>query len=82
MKKTNKKQIEAMAKRAAEVLAQLESMKPLYNELDKLTQDLMESGATGTDLGKLKLVLVDNFETKNTVFKTTSIKRYELKKVV
>lgn len=76
--KVNKKQIEQLAKRAAEVLAQLDEMKPLYNELDKLTDELVKLNGVG---GIGDLVLIDNFLTKNTVFKTTSVKRYELKKV-
>lgn len=76
--KVNKKQIEQLAKRAAQVLAQLDEMKPLYNELDKLTEQLVKLNGVGC-IGDL--VLIDNFSAKNTVFKTTSVKRYELKKV-
>ncbi len=79
--KTVNKQIEVVAKRAAEVLAQLEAMKPLYNEIDKLTEELREAGITNIVVGTTVLQIVDNFASKNTMFKPTAFKRFELKKV-
>lgn len=83
MKKQTKKnkQIEELAKRAARVLAQLEDMKPLYNEMDKITEEFLKSGLDQVCVEGFTIQLVDNFHSKNTVFKTTSVKRYELKKV-
>jgi hypothetical protein len=81
MKKSNKKQIEMLAKRAAEVLAKLDEMKPLYNEIDKITEQLVAAGVENIAVGVATLHVVDNFAAKNTVFKTTSVKRFEIKKV-
>lgn len=80
MAKANTKKIKALAKQAAEVMEKLDSMKPLYNELDQLVNALMEAGLEpGQD--HYGLTLIDNFAAKNTVFRTTSVKRYELKKI-
>lgn len=77
----NEKQIKKVAKKALEVLEQLESMKHLYNELDSLTEELRALNAKSIEINGTVLQVVDNFSSKNTVFKTTSVKRFELKKI-
>jgi hypothetical protein len=81
--KTNKnnKRVQEIAKRASEVLDKLEAMKALYAEADKLTEELLQLGVTKVEVDGSTLMIVDNFASKNTYFKTTSIKRFELKKV-
>lgn len=64
-------------KRLAELLDQVEGFKEIYNEIDKLTIDLVEVGCLRID----DVWIIDNFATKNTAFKTTAIKRFEAKKV-
>jgi hypothetical protein len=81
MQNKNNKKVQEIAKRASEVLDKLEAMKALYAEADKLTEELLQLGVTKVEVDGSILVIVDNFASKNTYFKTTSIKRFELKKV-
>jgi hypothetical protein len=75
MKKINK-EIAKLVSQAKKVMDQLEAMKPLYSELDKITDALVEMNGAGQ---VEDIIIVDNFSAKNTVFKTTSVKRFELK---
>lgn len=54
-----------------------EGFKEVYNEIDRLTVELAQTGI----MNHGSVVIVDNFATKNTAFKTTAIKRFEAKKV-
>lgn len=65
--------------RAIEIKQQLDAMKPLYDELDKITMQILESGRTIGETTKATVILVDNFEDKNCVFKPAAIRRFELK---
>ena len=66
--------------RIAAIKAQLEAIKPLYEELDTLTVQLADSVPAGTSfiLGDDTVTLVDNFAEKNTVFRPTGVKRFEV----
>lgn len=70
------KSVSGLVKRAQEIQAQLDTVKPLYSELDEITQALV---AVRTGLAKYGVTVVDNFEAKNTVFKATGVKRFELR---
>lgn len=78
MKKQNA-QIKKLAKEALEALNRLEEAKAIYKELDRVTEEVLKSGA---DLKEFGIVLVDNFQDKNKVFKPAAVARFELKKVV
>ena len=82
MRRGNRLKIEKLARKAAKVMKELEGMKPLYTELDRLTAELIDLGMESVSLGKNKMVLIDNFSEKNTVFRPAAVRRFELKKVV
>jgi hypothetical protein len=86
--------IYALAKEAAIIKAKLDSMRDMYGKLDELTLALKDlTGEEEIFLnvrdtlvldGKLITIspqyikVVDNFATKNTVFKNTGVKRFEI----
>jgi hypothetical protein len=63
------------AKRAREIALALARVKPLYQELDELTELFIDAKA---NLSKYGLAIQDNFETKNTAWKSTPMRRFEL----
>lgn len=58
-----------------ETHAMLEGMKTLYNQMDKLLAEAVAQGLTTTE----QFLILDNFKNKDVIFKTTAVKRYELK---
>lgn len=67
-------------KRVLELQAEIELRKALYDELDKLTLELLEDGFRDATLDGITLELVDNFAAgKNTVFRPAGVKRFEIK---
>lgn len=73
------KQVSQLAAEAAEVITKLEEAKALYSRLDALTDQL--NGACPKLLAKHGVQVVDNFASKNTVWKSSAVRRFELKKV-
>lgn len=73
------KQVSQLASEAAKVIAELESAKALYQKLDSLTDQL--NGACPKLLAKHGIQVVDNFASKNSVWKSSCVRRFELKKV-
>lgn len=57
------------------LLALKKKQKDLYEEMDDIEQALIDLGFKENK----KAILVDNFRNSNKLFKTTSIKRYEIK---
>ena len=53
----------------------LEAMKTLYSHMDKLLAEAVANGLTTTE----QFLILDNFKNKDVIFKTTAVKRYELK---
>ncbi len=53
----------------------LDEVKGVYQCMDELLAEAVSQGLTVTD----KFVIVDNFKGKNVVFKTTAVKRYDVK---
>lgn len=72
--------IKAKYARAAEILAQLEKVKPLYSELDEITIFLQSTGTANFEVDGVHFTIIDNFINKNSVFKATAIRRFEIKK--
>jgi hypothetical protein len=64
--------------RAAAIKAQLESMKPLYDELDAIVVRVSKHIQKVHNVGNTVFTIVDNFEAKNTVFRPCGVKRFEL----
>lgn len=77
--KKTEQAIQKLAKEAAELSAVLDAIKPVYNRLDLITEAFVELGVKQIKVGDTEISLVDNFYDKNKFFKTTSIKRFELK---
>jgi hypothetical protein len=62
-----------------EIQKQLDEMKPLYKEIDELVCELVAANVTTVEVKDQKVIILDNFSDKNTVFRTTGVKRYEAK---
>lgn len=75
---TNNETLKLIA-RAIEINKQLEVVKSLYGELDLITTELVKNEFVSAVHNGTCVLLVDNFKTKNTCFRTTSVKRFELK---
>lgn len=83
IKETFAPRIPAMRSRGAKELVQraraiqmdLDKAKPLYAEMDRITTELLPYAKA---LPKLGCRLVDNFALKNTQFKASFFRRYEL----
>lgn len=74
--KPTPKNIAKLVARAKAISRQLDEVKPLYNELDQITFAL---NAVKERLATYGVAVVDNFEAKNTMFKTVGMRRYDLK---
>lgn len=72
----SKRKIGQVAVRAKELIIILTRAKALYAELDEITEFLVKTGARVEDYG---ITMVDNFEEKNTAWKSTAMRRFELK---
>lgn len=72
----NDKNVKKLVKRARAISAQLDEVKPLYNELDQITLAL---AMVKDKLPKHGVTMVDNFSAKNTQFKVASFRRFELR---
>ena len=75
MKKLTPREITKLEVEAENIQAALADTKKLYDRLDEITHILGNQKLT-------RFVIVDNFAEKNTVFRTTSVKRFELKAIV
>lgn len=78
MRKTKAQQadyLSRLVRRARIIQTQLDTVKPLYNERERIINALI---ATGADLSPYGVVLVDKFADKNTQFKCVAISRWEL----
>lgn len=64
-----------LAERIKEIKSEMERIKPLYGELDELTDMLI---GLDLNLSKYGIAIQDNFESKNTAWKSTAMRRFEL----
>lgn len=73
-------QVFELAERAIELKTLINATKKFYEELDVITLKLKELQGVGTEVevNDFTLKIVDNFESKNTVFRPTGVKRFEL----
>lgn len=68
--------------RARQIHGELDKVRPLYSELDAITTALLSlhnDKRACKELLRLGCLLVDNFAEKNTVFRNTAIRRYEIR---
>lgn len=66
-------------KRAREIKALLEQTKILYQELDDITEELVDMDLLIYNAKDFTAQVVDNFSGTNTAFRTTSVRRFELR---
>ncbi len=71
----NQKEIERLLRRAKKIMSQIDSVKPLYSELDDI---LLTLAVKFKFRGNDKFSIQDQFKNKNTAFKTVSMSRYRL----
>lgn len=73
-------QIFELAERALELKTLINATKKFYEELDSITLLLKELQGVGAEIqvNDFTLKVVDNFESKNTVFRPAGVKRFEL----
>ena len=71
---------EQIVKRLAEIEMMTQSMKGLYDEKEKLTLELMKQVGLGKEVqeGDLIFSVVDNFATKNVMFRPAAVRRFDL----
>lgn len=72
----SKQKISKMVARVIEIKGYLEGVKSLYKELDELTLILAKVIPIGEQVGSI--VIKDNFEEQNTVFRVHGVRRYEV----
>lgn len=77
-KKKKEKKIRQLLKQAAFSINAIEDLKEHYKALDSLVIELKKLGFTYCS--KANIRLQDNFKASNVNFKTTSFKRFELKR--
>ena len=76
--------MENKLKRALEIKTILDAQKPLYDELEAITLELVDTGLlveTGIPVmvEGCYFTVVDNFAVKNVVWKPAAVRRFELK---
>lgn len=70
--------LEQKIARVIQIQAELDLRKELYAEMDALALALQAEGFEQLDLNGQRVTLVDNFLSKNTVFRPAGVKRFEL----
>lgn len=68
-----------LVKRAIALKAKIDSLGALYDELDEITLELKKSRFKSSETRSHAVFLIDNFADKNHAFRTTSIRRFELR---
>ena len=63
---------------AMKLILKIEDIKDCYKELDEITQALLESGFTEGFVEGQHIVMKDLFAVKNTVWKSTPQRRFQL----
>ncbi len=63
---------------ALKLIVKIEGIKECYRELDSITQDLLDNGFTEGFIDGQHIVMKDLFSSKNTVWKSTPQRRFQL----
>ena len=75
--------MESLLRRVKELQDQLETIKPIYAELDELMGEIGKIANHGAEFidesTQLVYTVVDNFAEKNVAFKACGVKRFEVK---
>lgn len=72
-----KKKKEKILKDLMLIQDKIEKMKDLYDERDRLTDELVQADVYSYQLGRVLFRMIDNFHAKNICYRTTSIRRFE-----
>lgn len=67
-----------LATEALDLIHMTSDLKLIYQRLDAITQELIDLGFESIIVGKYRLVLKDNFATKNLAWKSTPMRRFQL----
>jgi NCAIR mutase (PurE)-related protein len=70
----SQRKINSLLRRAEKIQAQIEETKQLYSELDDIIAELRSLKFKSNR----KAVIIDNFKSKSTTFKTVAFTRYRL----
>lgn len=83
MKTANPMEIQAKVERIRQIKQVLENNKVLYEELDDLTLDLLDSGVQVNQTlaagGGSFVTVVDNFAEKNTIYRAMPMKQFDVR---
>lgn len=74
--------LKKLINRARDIHGELDKVRPLYSELDAITTALLslhDDKKACKELLRHGCLLVDNFAEKNTVFRNTAIRRFEIR---
>lgn len=74
-----KPKVKKLVQRAIELQRKIDRIKKLYRELDEVEAALRAAGFDHARVGGVTVSLVDNFYSQNVAFRTTSVRRFELK---
>ena len=67
-----------LIERAKEIEEELSGVRPLYNEMDQIVNQILDHCKNGMDLSSYGVNLIDQFENKGTCFKTVAFSRWKL----
>lgn len=68
-----------LIRKAFRIQTKLEAVKPLYSQIDQITEELVNNNITEGTVGKYRVFISDNFRQKNTAWKSSAFRRYEVK---
>lgn len=74
----DRKRANALITRAVSLHDRIKRVRKLYDELDLIAAELNLMGFTRGVVDGRVVELTDQFATKNVIFRTTSVKRFEL----
>jgi hypothetical protein len=77
----NQTELMTNLKRIAEIKQILETNKPLYDEMDNIVSRIAKGGlgsGTSQRVDNMVFTMIDNFDSKNTVFRPCGVKRFEI----
>lgn len=67
-----------LARDALKLMIAIDELKLFYQQLDEITQQLVDQNFESITIGKYRVVLKDNFAVKNLAWKSTPMRRYQL----
>jgi hypothetical protein len=68
-----------LIRKALRLQVKLEAVRPLYTQMDQVTEALVNNNITEGTVGRYRIFITDNFRQKNTAWKSSAFRRYEVK---